>query len=404
MLAIIAWRNVWRSKGRSFVVIGAMVVGIWALSFGGGFMQSFMVSYIQSAIKHETSNIQIHHPDFSKDNEIKYVVDQPQKITDFLSSLDGVKAFTTRTLVNGMISSSRQATGVKILGVIPANEAKVTELDSLVAEGEYFEGIKSNPVLIGDRLAEKLKVKVKSKVVLTFQDKDGNITAGRFRVAGILHAASLAVNEGTAYVLQSDINRMLLLGENVHEIAITSDPEVDDKVIAEKLSEVFPGQRVETWREISPALVFIEQWLASSLLILICIIMAALAFGIVNTMLMAVLERVRELGMLMALGMKRQKVYVMIMIETIYLSIVGGPIGLIIGYLSVSYFGKYGLDLTDYSEGLEAIGYESILYPHLGIGDYVQIVTGVLITAILAALYPAWKAIRLNPVEALHTV
>jgi putative ABC transport system permease protein len=404
MLAIIAWRNVWRSKGRSFVVIGAMVVGIWALSFGGGFMQSFMVSYIQSAIKHETSNIQLHHPDFSKDNEIKYVVDQPQKITDFLRSLDGVKAFTTRTLVNGMISSSRAATGVKISGVNPENEASVTELDSLVADGEYFEGIKSNPVLIGDRLAEKLKVKVKSKVVLTFQDKEGNITAGRFRVAGILHATSLAVNEGTAYVLQSDINRMLLLGDNVHEIAITTKPEVDDQEVAEKISNAFPGQKVETWREISPALVFIEQWLASSLLILICIIMAALAFGIVNTMLMAVLERVRELGMLMALGMKRQKVYVMIMIETIYLSIVGGPIGLAIGYLTVSYFGRYGLDLSDYSEGLEAIGYESILYPQLGIGDYTQIVAGVLVTAILAALYPAWKAIRLNPVEALHTV
>ena len=312
MLAIIAWRNVWRSKGRSFVVIGAMVVGIWALSFGGGFMQSFMVSYIQSAIKHETSNIQIHHPEFSKDNEIKYTIDQPQPIVEFLNSLDGVKSVTTRTMVNGMISSSRQATGVRILGVNPANEALVTELDSLVVDGEYFEGIKSNPVLIGDRLAEKLKVKVKSKVVLTFQDSDGNITAGRFRVAGILHAASLAVNEGTAYVLQSDINRMLLIDDHVHEIAMVTNSEIDDAAVALTIREEFPSQKVETWRAISPALVFIEQWLASSLWILICIIMAALAFGIVNTMLMAVLERVRELGMVMPLGIKRQKVYPMI--------------------------------------------------------------------------------------------
>lgn len=404
MLAIIAWRNVWRNKGRSLVVVGAMVVGIWALSFGGGFMRSFLASYIETAIKHETSNIQIHHPEFSKDLDIQFDVDDPDAKLDYVLSLDGVTSATTRSLVNGMISSSRQATGVKIIGVDAALEAKVTELDKLIGEGEYFEGIRSNPVLIGERLADKLKVKMKSKVVLTFQDVDGNITAGSFRVAGILHASSLAITEGSAFVLQSDFNKMLNIGERVHEIAIVTNPEFDDWLVAEKIKASFPNVKVETWREISPALVFMEQWLASSLLILIFIIMAALAFGIVNTMLMAVLERVRELGMLMALGMKRSKVYVMIMIETIYLAIVGGPIGMLVGFATISYFRKYGLDLTNYSEGLEAIGYESILYPVLSIYDYLKIVVGVLLTAIIAALYPAWKAIKLNPVEALHSV
>ena len=132
--------------------------------------------------------------------------------------------------------------------------------------------------------------------------------------------------------------------------------------------------------------------------------MSALAFGIVNTMLMAVLERVRELGMLMALGMRRTKVFTMIMVETIYLSTVGGPVGLLVGYLTITYLGQAGIDLTDYSEGLEAIGYESILYPILQPGDYIQIVVGVILTAFLASLYPAWKAIKLKPIDALHTI
>ncbi len=404
MIAIIAWRNVWRNKGRSLVVIGAMVIGIWAMAFGGGFMQSFLTSYIESSIKHETSNGQVHNPQFTQDYDIQYSIADYKGIVEFLKQNEAVEYITTRTLVNGMISSSRQATGVKIIGVNPQEEALVTEINNLVIEGEYFEGTSSNPVLIGYKLAEKLKVGVKSKVVLTFQDIEGNITAGRFRVAGILKAASLSISESSAFVLKEDLNRLLNLGDNIHEIAYTTVSETDDEALAKTLQANFPDDKIESWKELSPALVFMEQWMAATLKILIVIIMSALAFGIINTMLMAVLERIRELGMLMALGMKRTKVFLMIMFETIYLSTVGGPVGLLIGYLTISYLGKSGIDLTDYSEGLEAIGYESILYPILNASDYIQIVIGVLLTAFLASIYPAWKAIKLRPIDALHTI
>ncbi|MEP2668042.1 MAG: FtsX-like permease family protein [Cyclobacteriaceae bacterium] len=404
MIAIIAWRNVWRNKGRSLVVIGAMVIGIWAMAFGGGFMQSFLTSYIESSIRHETSNGQVHQPEFTQDYDIQYYIKDYSSILNFLEQTNSVDAFTSRSLVNGMISSSRQATGVKIIGVNPDEEAQVTELNTLIVDGAYFEGISSNPVLIGNKLAEKLKVNVKSKVVLTFQDIEGNITAGRFRVAGILKASSVAINESSAYVLKSDLNRLLNIGENVHEIAYTTVAGTDDQVLAKTLQTNFPDDKVESWKEISPALVFMEQWMAATLKILIIIIMSALAFGIINTMLMAVLERIKELGMLMALGMKRTKVFLMIMLETIYLSTVGGPVGLLIGYATVAYLGKTGIDLTDYSEGLEAIGYDSILYPLLQPMDYVQIVIGVITTAFLASIYPAWKAIKLKPIDALHSI
>lgn len=404
MIAIIAWRNVWRNKGRSLVVIGAMIIGIWALAFGGGFMQSFLISYIQSSIRHETSNGQVHHPEFTKDYDIQYYINQPDKIMEFIRSSPGVEYVTSRSLVNGMISSSRQATGVKIIGVDPEAEAKVTELDSLIADGAYFEGVSSNPVLIGDKLADKLKVKVKSKVVLTFQDVNGNITAGRFLVAGILHATSVAISETSAYVRKSDINRLLNIGDNVHEIAFTTLPGADDASLVNKIKASFPDEEVESWKDLAPELVFMQQWMSASLKVLIIIIMSALAFGIVNTMLMAVLERIRELGMLMSLGMKRTKVFLMIMFETIYLSTVGGPVGLLVGYLTIAYLGKEGIDLTNYSQGLEAIGYESVLYPTLQPLDYFQIVVGVVLTAFLVSIYPAWKAIKLKPIDALHTI
>ena len=403
MLTQIAWRNVWRSKGRSSVVIGSMVIGIWAMAFGGGFMRSFLISYIETAIKHETSNGQIHNPEFKKDLNIQYTIENPDSLLHELNKTKSINRSTARSIVNGMVSSPRQATGVKIVGVDPISEASVTELDSLVSEGEYFVG-SSNPVLLGEKLAEKLQVKVKSKVVLTFQDKGGSITAARFRIVGILHSASLNINESSVFVLRSDLNRLLNIGEAAHEIAYTTFPDAEDDRIAAQLKNKFPGYSVESWRELSPALVFMEQWMAASLKVLIIIIMSALAFGIVNTMLMAVLERIHELGMLMALGMKRGRVFVMVMLETVFLSTIGGPLGLLAGFITISGLAEKGIDLSNYSEGLEAIGYESVLRPVLDPSDYIQIVVGVLITAILASIYPAWKAIRVKPVEALHHI
>src|SRR6478736_2059810 len=145
-----------------------------------------------------------------------------------------------------MISSSRQATGVKIVGVDPAEEAEVTQLDSLIAAGEYFDHV-LHPVLIGEKLAEKLKVKVKSKVVLTFQDAHGNITAGQFRVAGILHTASLVINETSAFVEREHLNQLLGIPEAVHEIAFTTNAGTDDKVFADQLTKAFPNEKTEYW-------------------------------------------------------------------------------------------------------------------------------------------------------------
>lgn len=367
-------------------------------------MNSFLMSYIRSSIKHETSSGQFHHPEFTKDFDIKFTITRPQEIADYLRSNSSVKDFTARSIVNGMISSTRQATGVKIVGIDPAEEARVTALDSLVAEGGYFTNVTSNPVLLGEKLAAKLKVKVKSKIVLTFQDIHGNITAGSFRVSGILKATSTVINEASAFVRRSDLNRLLSLEDAVHEIAYTTVEGTDDQQLAEALQAAFPEVEVRSWRDLSPVLVFMEQWLAAGLQVLIIIIMLALAFGIVNTMLMAVLERVREVGVMVALGMRRSRVFLMIMIETIFLASAGGPLGLLAGYLTISWLGKRGIDLSDYSAGLEAIGYESILYPVLYTSDYVRVVVGVLITALLASVYPAWKAIRMEPVDAIRTV
>jgi putative ABC transport system permease protein len=404
MILKIAWKNVWRSRGRSMVVMGAIVVGIWALLFGTGFMNGFMVSYMADIINHDVSNIQVHHPEFKTDYDIKFYIPDGEKKAQELRTWQGVRGATTRTIVNGMIASSRKASGTQIRGIDVQNEAIVTQLDSLISEGKYFEGIKRNPIVIGEKLAEELKVKVRSKVVLTFNDGNGDITAAAFRVVGIAKSSSLKINGQYAFVRQMDLLKILANGNHVHELAIVTDSQIDEELLVAKYNKKYGGDIAESWRIVAPEVALMQEMYSQMLYILLVIIMLALVFGIVNTMLMAVLERMRELGMLMAIGMNKLRVFLMVMVETIYLSIVGAPIGLLVGWLTIWYFQNTGVDLSNYSEGLESFGYSSILYPYLEPDAYIIVTVGVVVTAFVGAIYPAWKAVKLNPVEALHKI
>ena len=404
MIIKIAWLNVWRSRGRSLVVMGAIVVGIWALIFGTGFMNGFMIGYMANIIENEVSNVQVHHPEFKKDYEIKYFISEGTQKAEQMRSWEGVRGTTTRTLVNGMIASPKKATGVQIRGIDIINESIVTRLDSIIVEGTYFEGVKRNPIVVGSKLAEDLKIKLKGKVVITFNDGEGNITSAAFRVAGIVKSSSLAINGQYAFVRQSDLWKILGIGNEVHEIAVITDPLIDESTIVEQYNATLNGDLAETWKEIAPELALLQEMYGSMLYVLLVIIMLALVFGIVNTMLMAVLERFKELGMLMAVGMTKLRVFTMVMLETLYLGVIGAPFGLLAGWLTISYYTNVGVDLTKYSEGLEAFGYSSILYPYVEGSAYITVTIGVIITAFIGAIYPAWKAVTLNPVEALHKI
>lgn len=402
MIIKIAWKNIWRSKARSFVVIGSIILGVWALLFGTGFMNGFMVSYMADIINHDVSNIQVHNPEFKKDYDLNYYIPNGAKKAAEVRSWPEVKATTTRVIINGMIASTKKATAVQIRGLDIENESKVTQLNSLISEGTYFEGVKRNPIIIGTKLAEELKVKVRSKVVITFTNSDGIITASAFRIVGIVKSSSIKISGLYAFVKQKDLAKISGIGNQVHEIGVLTEPQIEEATVVNKYNHMFKGDKVETWKEIAPELAFMQGMYSQMLYVLMFIIMTALVFGIVNTMLMAVLERFRELGMLMAVGMNRTKVYFMIMTETVFLGLIGAPLGLLIGWLTINYYNTVGVDLTEYSEGLEAFGYSSILYPYLDDNVYVIVTISVLITAVIGALYPAWKAVKLNPVEALH--
>ena len=404
MILKIAWRNIWRSRTRSLVVIGAIIVGIWAEIFLMSFSEGMVKSYIDNAIQSETSHIQLHQPDFLKDKEVKYVINDASSLQQALQSTTHVKAATVRSLSNAMIASAKGARGVQIKAVDPANESAVTKIDTKVVEGEYFMEGKKNQILLGRSLAEKMHIKLRSKIVLTFTNLNGDITAAAFRVIGLYETDNTMVDDAVVYTTRPDFNKVLGGGDIAHEAALfLEDPEYLDTVYT-TLKAQFPGLLVETYKQISPEIALFDSQMQLSTTIFTVILMLALVFGIINTMLMAVLERIKELGMLMAVGMNKARVFFMIMLETIMLGLVAGPIGLGLAYLTVLYFNHTGIDLGSWSEAMRQFGMSRVVYTTIRPSMFAELAIAVVITALIGSIYPALKAIRLRPVEAIRRI
>lgn len=401
MLLKVAWRNVWRHKVRSFVVITAVGLGLWAGVFASAFVQGMMTQKVDNVIRTELSHFQIHHPEFRDELLATQLIEGGDEMLKRLQADRDVNAATGRIITMAMLGSANTSGAVKVSGVM-LEEKKVTELDKKIVEGDFIDEVKRNPILISMKLAEKYKVKLKSKVVLTLQDVNGEITAGAFRVAGIYKTENSVYDEMNVFVRAEDLRTLLGIETGYHEIAvlIRSHDLADSK--ARTYQNLFPHVEVKSWLDLSAGMRFMTEAFDMYLYIIVSIILLALLFSIVNTMLMAVLERTREIGMLMAVGMNKPSVFYMILLETIFLSMIGGPAGLLLSWICVGYFGKTGIDLTGaaYSD----VGFSAIIYPQLEFGQYLNVTVLVLVMALLAAIYPARKALKLKPVEAIRKI
>jgi ABC-type lipoprotein release transport system permease subunit len=403
MIWSISWKNIWRNKVRSGVILAAIALGLTAGIFSSAFFTGMVNQRVEQAISNELSHIQIHHKDFRKTTELKFYMTGVDEKADSIKNIDHVTGVSKRIVIYSMVASAETAAGVKITGVIPEDERKVTGLHEKIIDGAYFEGVKRNPVVIGKKLAEKLKIKVRSKVVITLQDMDKNITGGAFRVVGIFETANTGFDENNIYVRYSDLSRLTDMPPDVcHEIAILIDDNNQTVAVDDQVKKMFPDLEVLNWKEISPEMSYLTEMMNLYNYIFIVIILFALLFGIINTMLMVVLERRKELGMLLAIGMSRVRVFMMIMLETVLLSLTGGVLGIILGGLVSGYFGKNPINLSRWTEGYSQLGYDTIVYTHIETDNYIVITIMVIITGIVAALYPAYKALKYDPAEALR--
>lgn len=400
MIPKIAWKNIWRSRSRSLIVIGSVVAGVWAFIYMMAFVRSMSDGYINNAVRFQTSHLQIHNPKFVDDKDVKYIL-QPT-ILKQVEQLPEVKASSIRSLATGMIRSSRATRGITIKGIDPQKEIAISPIDKNIVEGTYLSEEKNHEILISQALAKKLKVKLRKKIVLYFQDINGEVVTGSFRIKGFFKTSNKQYDEANVYIKRRELNTYLGNPEAAHEISVLLKHKEDIPLVQKELSIEFPDLLVQNYTEIAPDINLFESQMYVVSIIMLFIFMLALVFGIVNTMLMAILERTHELGMLMAIGMARIKLFWMIVLETLFLSVIGAPVGMLLGWLTVSWSKSKGIDLSSFSKGAEQFGLDTVIYPQLEFNIIVQLTIAVFLTAIVAAIYPAIKAVRLQPLEAIR--
>ncbi|MBU6157508.1 MAG: ABC transporter permease [Bacteroidetes bacterium] len=402
MLLQLAWRNIWRNKMRSIVVIASIAVGLFAGIAVLSLYKGMMTNRIRTVIDSEIGHLQIHARHFTQEKEIEMMIPNGDFLLSEVEKFPLVRSAAPRLIALGMLSTTSGSAGVQINGVEAEKEQQVSHLNEKIVSGNYFTE-KKNEILIGKKLADKLKIHVGSKIVLTFTDTANNLVSGAFKIRGIYQTFNAPLDEANVYVKKETLSGLLGLQHCIHEIAIIlqSDEAVENTLLP--LQQQYPSLDVADWRALSPETNLLVRTVDDYSYVIIIIILFALAFGITNTMLMAVLERRREMGMLMALGTSRIRISGLILMETILLTLAGTPVGLFLGWMGVRYFHRTGLDFSSSGEELMAsFGFSTRLYPEFPNEKLLPVLLIVCVTALLSAIIPLIKTLTLKPAEALR--
>ncbi len=410
LLLSMAWRNIWRSPWRSGVVVGAMALGVWAGIFMMGLAQGVNDTRTANALDDYIGHAQIADSSFIDNQEVQAIIADPHAWTAALEAHPEVESWSERLLITAVMQSGAASAPVQVLAVDPEREAQVFKAPRRMHEGAFD----STGITLGLKLAEQLGAGLGDRVVLTFQDLRGEIHSSLYQVSGIYDGISNLVEGIQVYVPLAELSPELLgtadslsqpmVAHQIH-FRVRNLDSLDQTVSELTAAVANPGSSVlRTWRAISPDLRYADEVLAQSLLLFMAVILFAMAFGILNTMLMAILERTRELGMLMAIGMTRRKVFRLVVLETLLLSFAGLPLGLLLGHLTIAVTSRTGISLAGVEKGMAELGLQSTIYPVPVPEYFLPVALLVAVLGLLSSLYPARKALKLNPIESMRVL
>ena len=402
----IALRNIIRNKRRSLITISAVGFGLAALIFIWAFVDGAHIQMIENYTSLLTGHIQVHKKGFHEKEQLEINISNPQGIISDIENNPKVLAAALRIKAFGLAASAQSSAGVLILGVLPDKEIKVSSIAKRIKEGRFLESENGNSIVIGRRLAENLNVDIDDKIVLMSQALDGSIASAAFRIKGLLDTGAEEIDKGIAIISYKAAEDLFVMQDRASEIAIRLKSVNDSELVASQIRQALNSPELEVlpWQEISPML---KQWVEFDngfIWIIVLVVMIVVAIGILNTVLMGVLERRREFGILLALGTQRRQIIMTVAWESLFLGVFGAIIGLILGYFFSLYFGKTGINLTIFTQALNAFYVDAFVYPNVSLGHTIISASLVLITSIVVSLYPAYHAANLKPVDAIRSI
>lgn len=397
LLIQLSWRNIWRHRRRNAILLSAIAVAVTGVMLLNTMMRGMQQDLRNTAIENLTGHVKILAPGYLDDPGIERGFEALEGWQDMLP--DHMAGWASRIRVPAVVMSERETRGVQLVGIDPGRES-ISFLGDAEVDGDRLGGQEDSRILIGGLLAEALDTAAGRRLVLVTQGADGQTREAGFRIAGTYRAEIAALEKAFVFTGLAALQR-LLGTDRITEISIRlEDEDLEASTIA-ALAETFDNQDIVSWRQLEPQAAAMVEVSDVTIYILFVIVMGALVFGLVNTLVTAVMERLRELGMLRAIGMRPRAVVAQVVVESTVIMGIGVAAGLLLAR-GVFTLVADGIDLTAFDDSLASFGMRPTFVPVYDIRDVVLIVVLSLALSILASFYPARRAVKINPLEALR--
>jgi len=405
-----AWRNIWRNPRRTILTVCAITFASVLLVFMLSFQFGSYETMINTSVKISTGHVQIQAENYQEKKNIRFVISDPQKIADMVTKIPEVDAYTFRGQAFSLISSKDRTYGVVVTGINPQREASVSSLKKLVRHGNFLSANDVNQAIVGRLLAKNLRVTIGDELTMIGQGRDGSIAATVVQVKGIFSSGIDEFDRSAIQIPLSTFQDIFSMDDAVHEIVVIAKSLSDVSIIKSKIQADLVGMnspkslKTLDWQDLMPGLrQAIEMDLVSGL-IFYGLLIIVVAFSILNTFLMAIFERTKEFGVMMAIGTTPRRLTKVLLVESMAMTSIGIIAGIILGIVVTYYFQVHGIDFSGGSELLSQFGISGRMYPKLSllsvsIGPFM-----VLFFTFFAALYPALKIRRLRPVDAMTAI
>lgn len=403
----LAWRNIQRNRRRTIITASAIVVGVTMMIIVNGMITGMLDRTIANSVELETGHIKVYPEGYYEKSDLM-PTNMHLTYSEIEGLIDGVEGITVkspRIRAGGMLQTKEESTRVIINGINPGDDLKVRDLKKRIIEGEYLTDGDEPSIMIGEPLSERFKIRLHDKVLLSSIASDGAPVSVMCTVKAVFSTKFSSYDSTMVFLSLQNAQTLLNIGEDVTEIVIMVDnPEHIEDVTAllqQNLRENNYSYDVLHWEELSPELAQFAEMEKSMSFLFLSIVIVVAAIGILNTMLMAVYERVKEVGVMAAFGYKGRDILLLFVAEGLIIGVIGAVIGCILGMGINYYLSIAGIDFA----GAEVVEFmETRVYTRLTLSDVVYPFFFAVGIALLAALYPAYRASRLEPVEALRHV
>ncbi len=403
----IAWRNITRNQRRTFITLAAIASGLAAIIVFFGLSNGFHDQWITNSVRVYTGHIVVFAENYRDERNLNRAISDVDDLTARLEVLPGVEAVTPRIHINGLVSTARNSAVAVIRAVDPVRETQINGLRERITIGSYFEADAHRQILLGYKMAERLNAGPGEKIVLMVQAADGSIGAELFRLQGIFRLGAVDLDGSLAIIGLADGQDLAAMDNKVTEAVLILDSPNDVATTAGALATELAGSGYEIlqWDELMPQAKEMIGLSNVFTYILLVIILIVVSLGILNTMLMSIMERTREFGIMRALGTRPAQIVRLVLLEAVCLGVLGAVLGVILGIVINGFLGAGGIDLSRWSGAMDLISsLKPIIYPTIHPGRIAIAALAAFLTTLLAAIYPAARAARLSPADAIRSL